>query len=112
AEDAAPAPGSSVYSADALTGPEELLHRVTPERGDHTRLQREDLSIQVPITGRLLIRKRVAVAGRPALHHIRDEHLRTSPADTAQQLLQQLTCRPDERTAALVLAPAGAFAHE
>ena len=42
---------------------------------------------------------RVAVAGRPALEHVRDEHVARAQPDLAQQLVEQLAGLADERQA-------------
>ena len=59
-----------------------------------------------------LLRQRVAVAGRPALQDVGDEHVAALEADLAQQLVEQPPGLADERQAALVLAGAGRLADE
>ena len=53
-------------------------------------------------------RQRVAVVGRPAFEHVRDEALLAREADLPQQLVEQLAGPAHERLALLVLVEPGA----
>src|SRR5436309_768738 len=59
-----------------------------------------------------LVRKRVAVPGRPAFDDVADVDVLTPEADLAEQLGQELACSSHERLALLVLVIAGAFPDE
>ena len=82
------------------------------ERADHRRLDQLDLAIEVLLAVRRSPPAGVAVARRPALEHVRDEHLRARHPDLPQQRLQQFAGATDERHALLVLAGAGGLTHE
>ena len=97
--------------ADARAGL-ECLQRVTAERHDHRRIEHLELALQIWRAGGNLVRLGVAVAGRPALDDVGDENLLAPPADLAQQLVEQVAGRTDERAALLVLVVAGSLADE
>ena len=63
-------------------------------------------------TGLDLVRSRVAVLGRPALHHVGDVDVGARQSDAAQQLVEQLAGLPHERLSLSVFVEAWAFSHE
>ena len=54
----------------------------------------------------------IAVAGRPALDDVRDEHVLAAPADVPEQVHEQAAGAADERPALAVLVHARALADE
>jgi hypothetical protein len=44
--------------------------------------------------------------------HVGNEHIRTRHTDAVQELLQELTCGPDERTSLLILVKARCLTDE
>src|SRR5204862_5001847 len=59
-----------------------------------------------------LVRLRVAIVRRPALHDVRDEHILPSPADRGQELDEEPAGATHKRPALAVLIEARALAHE
>ncbi len=55
---------------------------------------------------------RVAIAGGPALQHVRDEHIRAAQSDLHEQRLEEFPGPADERQALLILAGARGLAYE
>ena len=104
--------GAAVQARDPGRVAAQELGREVPQRAQHTRLDEVDLPPQVVLAGLDLGRVRVAVAGRTALEHVGDEHVRAGQADLPQQLLQQLAGRAHERQALLVLVRARRLADE
>ena len=90
----------------------EPRHRVPAKRDDDGRVEDLELAVEVLGAGRDLVRLRVAVVGRPALHDVGDEHLLAPPADRRQQLDQEVTGPSDERATQAVLVEPGALADE
>jgi hypothetical protein len=88
------------------------LERVAPEGHHDGRIEGPFLRVEVARAGGDLARLRVAVARRPALHDVGDEHVLALPADRPQQLGQQLTGRAHERTAGGIFASAGPLTHQ
>ena len=64
--------------------------RVLAGGDDDGRVEDLELAAQVRRAGGDLVRLRVAVAGRPALHDVGDEDVVAAPADRLDQLRQQI----------------------
>ena len=90
----------------------EELRREVPERRDDLRPDQLDLPEEVPLAGLDLLGLRVAVAGRPALEHVRDVDVLARQPDPGEQLAEQLPGGADERHALLVLVESGRLADE
>src|SRR3954447_4752343 len=88
------------------------LGRKVAERADDLGLDQLDLAVQVGLAGLDLVGQRVAVAGRPAADHVRDEYLRALDPDLREQLVEQLPRPADERKALQILGCAGRLADE
>ncbi len=69
-----------------------------------------ELALQVRRAGRDLVGLRVAVLGRPALDHVRDEDVLPAPPDRAEEPAEQVPRSAHEGTAQPVLVDAGPFA--
>src|SRR3954452_131199 len=104
--------GAAVDLGDAGRVAGQQLGGEVPERADDLRLDELDLAIEVRLAGLDLLRQRVAVAGRAAADHVRDEDVGALDCDLLEQLVKQLSCPPDERKTLLVLARSGRLADE
>ena len=87
-----------MHLADARAG-QVALQRVTAEGHDHRRVEGRLLAIEVAGAGRDLLRLRVAVARRPALHDVGDEHVATLPSRSCAAA-RRAAARPARRTGA------------
>ena len=72
--------GPPVHAGDPALGAGQQLGGEVAERADHPRLDQLDLLVQVGLAGLDLLGLRVAVARRPALEDVRDEHVGARPA--------------------------------
>src|SRR5690348_10752830 len=79
------------------------LQGMAAQGHDHRRLQGAFLAVEVRRAGRYLIRLRIAVARRAALHDVGDEHVTPLPPDRLQELGEQLAGGTDERTSGRIL---------
>ena len=95
-----------------LRAGQEARHREAAQRDDDRRIQDLELSRQVRRTGGDLVGHRVAIVRRPALHDVRDEHIRTPPAERTEQLDEQVPGPADERPTFAILVLARALADE
>ncbi len=59
-----------------------------------------------------LVRKRIAILRRSALHHVRDIHVGTGQLDPAKQLGEELARLPDEGLTQTVLMESGSLSYE
>ena len=90
----------------------EQLRGEVAERRDELRLDQLDLAEEVASQASISSGMRVAVAGRPALDHVRDVHVLAGHADSGEELVEELPRLADERVALLVLVEAGRLADE
>jgi hypothetical protein len=90
----------------------QQLRGEVAQRADHPRLDELDLAHQVVLAVVDLCGLRVAVAGRPALQYVADEHVRSREIDLTEELVEQLSGGAHEGDAELVLLGAGGLAHE
>jgi len=104
-------PRLAVNVADARSG-EEAGHRESPKRNDDPRIDDSDLGLEVLRTGVDLVRRRIAVSRRSALHDVTDEDLLARQADPGQELLQETPGGSHERLALFVLMKPRPFADE
>src|SRR6185436_20666213 len=95
----------------ALRAREQLRGEVA-ERAYDLRLDQLDLPVQEGLARVDLIRLWIAVARRPRLEHVRDEHLLAREPDLLQELVKELAGAAHERQALLVLVHPGRLAHE
>ncbi len=104
-------PRGAVHTADGVTG-HERLQAESAERHHEGGVEDLQLAAQEGRAGGHLVRLRVAVAGRPALHDVGDEDVLAAPADQRQELLQEAAGGAHEGTAEAVLVLAGPLPHE
>ena len=92
---------------------EQELGGEVPQRDDDRRVDERDLLLQVRAARLDLVRRRVAVVGRPALDDVGDVALGPGQADLLpHEAVEQLARAADERLAGQVLLAARALAHE
>jgi hypothetical protein len=91
---------------------QDVSGREVTERHDHLRPHVLNLRVQVRLAGLDLVRKRVPVAGGPALDHVHDRRRRTIETDLAEEAVEQLARRADKGDPLLVLVEAGGLANE
>src|SRR5947209_11751070 len=94
---------ASADLGDADRASAQELRGEVAERADDDRLDQRDLAHEVGLALRDLLRLRVAVSGRPALEHVRDEGVAAVEADLAEQRVEQLAGLADDRLALQVL---------
>jgi hypothetical protein len=98
---------------DAERASGQQLRGEVSERHDQLRVDEVELGFEERLTGFDLCRQRIAVSRRAAAERVRDVHIRAFQTEfLLDQLGQQLSGRPDERLALLVLVVAGGLAHE
>ena len=102
----------AVHPRDAGRLAREQLGREVAESRDERRPDQLDLTEEVRLAGLDLLRLGIAVAGRPALEHVRDVDVGPGHPDPVQEPLEQLAGLADERYALLVLVEAGRLADE
>jgi len=88
------------------------LGREVAQRADHDGLDQLDLTEQIVLTGRELVRVRVAVVRRPAFERIRNKHIFPVHSDLAEQPVEQLPGLADERQPHPVLVGPGRLPDE
>src|SRR3990172_2434371 len=109
--DAAELMDAPAQGAQRLPGVEQPLRRRVPHRQDDLGADQVKLAVQVRDAGVDLVLLRLAVVGRPALDHVADEHSFPGKLDGRQDLRQELSRAPNERSPGLVLGGPGAFPH-
>src|SRR5438445_2252743 len=102
---------ASVDARDGFAG-EELVHRVPAESDHDLWLEERQVAFEPDVTGRDLLRERVAVLGRPVPHDVRDEDLAAVEADPAEELIEKLARGAHERATLDVLVVSGRLAEE
>lgn len=90
----------------------EMAERVTAECDDDLRFDQRDLQHQPRHALLLFDRLRVAIAGGPELHDIRDIDLFAPEADRSEQFIEKFPRRADERPTQLIFLLPGCFADE
>ena len=101
----------AVDPPDPLAG-HEHVERVLAGGDHHRRVEHLELAAQERGAGGDLVGLRVAVARRPALDHVGDEHVLALPADRLDELGQESPGGADERPAGLVLIATGTLADD
>jgi hypothetical protein len=87
-------------------------HREAPQCHHQLGLDQLDLPVQVRLAGFDLLGQRVAIARRTALDDVGDKDLRAFQANTLEQFIEKVACRPHEREALLILVEARGLTDE
>src|SRR5262250_877925 len=105
-------PPLATKSCDGRVGPEQRLSRELPQRHDDRWADGVQLRLEEGLAGGDLVRLRVAVSRRAALHDVADVDLVAAVPHRGDHLRQQLSRRADEGDALVVLLGAGTLADE
>src|SRR6266852_6168022 len=98
--------------AERLLGVEQGLRGRAAHGENHRRLHEVDLPHEIGQAGGDLVVLRYAVLGRPALHHVADEHPFARQLDRGEDLGEEFPRLSHERPAGLIFHPARTLAHD